>query len=352
MNRFINACYILAIFLFFSCGSKPGENKPDTFTEEDFGKTIELTGSFMQLDSMIKRPVYIHVFGNLLFLQNFRTDYHYQIFNLDTNSQINECVRFGRGPGETITPRIAKITDGDLWIYDSENILLGNYSLHDFISVSNPKPAKQIRLDHTHYRVKVLSDNKILASLSGKLKNTFDLYTSDGKLLESRGEYPDTKLSVSENLLSYRFDCAVSHDDRVFVTYTSGDIIEIHDIKAGTAKRRQGPNSHKPVFKVITQGDVSMAKAVREETYLCYQNTPVIAGNEVFTLYCGDLYETFYKVNGEKTTKILVFDLEGNPLRTYNLSIPIFAFDVNPEKKIIYGITDFPEEYNVVKFEY
>jgi hypothetical protein len=57
-------------------------------------------------------------------------------------------------------------------------------------------------------------------------------------------------------------------------------------------------------------------------------------------------------VDREKVTKILVFDFEGNPCRIYNLSIPIFAFDVDPEKKIIYGITDFLEEFNVVKFEY
>jgi hypothetical protein len=350
MERFINVCYIFVVFLFFSCGSK-GDDR-DIFTEKDFAETIELKGELMQFDSMIMRLGNIHVFGNLLFLQNIRTNYHYEIYNLETNTKINECIRFGQGPGEMIRPKIVNIMDDSLWIYDMENMSLYNYGLKDFISASNPKIAKKVKLAHTHYGATVLSDNKIIASFSTVSEKTFDLYDSEGKLLESRGNYPNTKLSATQNILSYRFDFAAGPDDKIFVTYPFGDIIEIHDEKTGTMKRRWGPGNHKPVFKLITQGDASRVVPVSGETYQCYQNTPVSAGNEVFTLYYGDLYEKHKEVAKEKVTKILVFDFDGNPLRIYNLSIPIFAFDVDYEKRIIYGITDLPEEFNVVKFEY
>jgi hypothetical protein len=332
--------------LLFSCGSKSGADKPDIFTEKDFAETIELKGELMQFDSMIMLPRNIRVFDNLLFLQNARTDYHYQIFNLDTNSQINECVKSGRGPGEMMAPMIVNITDKDLWIYDRGDMSLYNYRPKDFISASNPEFAKKMKLSHNHHDVKILSDNRIIATHSAVQEKMFDLYDSDGKLLESRGEYPKTELSAQETKLFYTFNFDVSRDDKVFVTYQSGDIIEIHDTKTGTVKRRMGPNNHKPVFKLEKRGEISVVAGVAGETYNCYFDAPVIVGKEIFTMYYGDLRETF---NG--ADKILVFDFKGNPLRIYRLNMSVSAFDVDPKKKIIYGIT-MPEEFSVVKFEY
>jgi hypothetical protein len=348
MKRFISIYYVLAISLFLSCGSKSGEEKPDIFTEKDFGKAIELEAKSLQLDAMIMQPVHVRVFGNLLFLQNIKTDYHYEIYNLETNTKINECIKFGNGAEEMIRPRIIKITDDDLWIYDMASMSLYKYKLKDFISTSKPSVIKRIRLGSTHYRAGILSDNRIIASPATVPEKMFDLYDAEGKLLKSKDDYPNTKLSVSENILFYKFEFVTNLDDKVFVTYMSGDIIEIHDEKIDKIKRRWGPNKHKPVWKLITEGGASAVVGVAEETYQCYHGTPVRAENEVFVMYYGDFYDTFES----RVTKILVFDFEGNPLRKYNLSIPIRFFDVDTEKRIIYGITDLPEEYNIVKFEY
>ncbi|MDR0726257.1 MAG: TolB-like 6-bladed beta-propeller domain-containing protein, partial [Prevotellaceae bacterium] len=57
--------------------------------------------------------------------------------------------------------------------------------------------------------------------------------------------------------------------------------------------------------------------------------------------------------------KILVFDFEGNPLRTYNLDVPVGVLSVDAEKRIIYGLTDMPvdlpnaqSDFNIIKYEY
>jgi hypothetical protein len=70
MNKIITA--FILIVMFFSCRSKTG-NDIDSFTEQDFSESIELTGSRLEFDAMIMRPVNIHIHGNLLFLQNYRT---------------------------------------------------------------------------------------------------------------------------------------------------------------------------------------------------------------------------------------------------------------------------------------
>ncbi|MDR1183112.1 MAG: TolB-like 6-bladed beta-propeller domain-containing protein [Bacteroidales bacterium] len=359
MNKRILSIFAVAAFsgafLFFSCRNSSGN--PDTFSEKDFAKTIDLKGSVLQIDTMIMRPISISVVDNLLFLTNSGTEYIFDVFDLNTNKKINECIRFGNGPDEMIRPTIVNLTKDSLWIFDKHSWLLRNYRMKDFISVSNPVNAEKIRLDHTHAKASVLSGNRIVASMSKSINKKFDYYGPDAKLLYSKGEYTDKSLSDMDNMLFYRFDYTTSLDDRIFVNYMFGDIIEIYDGSTGDLiKRRQGPNKSKPVLESITRDGATALAIARGLTHLCYSFAPERAGDEVFTLYYGGLQEEF----DNRCNKMLVFDFKGNPLRIYNLDIPIVRFTVDAEKRIIYGLTDLQDlpdsnpqnEINIIKYEY
>jgi hypothetical protein len=351
----------LTAFLFFSCRNK--SDNPDIFSEKDFAKPINLKGSVLQIDSMLMYPVDIHVVDNLLFLTNSKTEYIFDVYDLNTHKKINECIKFGNGPDEMISPTIVNLTKDSLWIFDRQLWFLRNYRTKDFISGSKPESLQKIRLGHSHYKTTVLSNNRIVAYGSHSMDKKFDYYDLNAKLLDSKGEYTDKSLSDRDNYLSYRFDYTTSLNDKIFACYTFGDIIEIYDGATGDLiKRRYGPNESKPVFKSVTRDGVTVALPVRDLTHLCYHATPVRAGNEVFVLYFGGLYGKFISETGNATkcNKILVFDFEGNPLRTYTLDVPVIFFTVDAEKRIIYGVTNAPDlnlpnaqsDYNIIMYKY
>jgi WD40 repeat protein len=347
---------LLVAIVFVSYRNK-SDSDSDTFSEKDFAAPIDLKGSVLQVDAMIMRPRNIHTVGNLLFLTNVKTEYIFEVYDLNTGKKINECIKFGQGPDEMIIPTIVNLTKDSLWIYDIQTRLLRSYRMKDFISNLKPESVNKIKLSHSHHRAIVLSNNKIVAYNSQSIDKKFDYYDLDAKLLDSKGEYTDESLSAMENMMTYRLDYTTSLNDRVFACYTFGDIIEIYDGSTGDLiKRRYGPNKFKPVLKSVSKdGATTASVGVRDLTHLCYHLVPVRAGNEVFVLYFGDLYEKYKST----CNKILVFDFEGNPLRIYNLDIPLGVFTVDAEKRIIYGLTDEPvdrpnaqSDFNIIKYEY
>jgi hypothetical protein len=361
MNRKISSIFavsaLLVASLFLSCSDKP--DKSDTFIEKDFAKPVNLKGSALQIDAMIMKPIVINVIDNLLFLTNINTEYIFEVYDLDTHKKINECIKHGKGPGEMLFPMIAHLTKDSLWLFDLRLQFLYNYRTKDFISGSNPESVRKIKLS-SYSKVTVLSDNRIIAAPDMAADKMFAYYDSNAKQLESKGEYPDKNLSAVNHIMFNRFEYTASSNDRIFVCYTYNDIIEIHDGATGDLiKKRYGPNDTKPKpdVKYRKKDDgVSVGSIVPGSTTLCYVN-PVSVENEVFVGYVGRTYERNMDV---RCNKILVFDFKGNPLRIYNLDIPVERFAVDAKKKIIYGITDMPDldlpnaqsDYNIIIYKY
>jgi hypothetical protein len=339
--------------LISSC--KTDTKKFDAFNESDFSETVELKYSVLKTDQMLMRPINIHIYGDFLILQNLGPKYFYEVYDLNTNKRINECINAGQGPGEMIAPKIVDIRNNRIWIYDRGKISLFEYKLEDFISSNKPEINKTMKLNFSHDKT-WMSENIIITSRSENLGYRFDFYNSDGKLLYSKGEYPPHSPPLSKVAESnyYDFNFTISADSKIFVTHYYTDLIEIHDMEGNLTRRRQGPNQYKPKFKEASVGRGGyFYRPVRDETYQCYSFfPPVSVGNEIFVLYFGDLYQNFE----ERCDRILVFDSDGNPLRIYKLKIPVISFTVDSEKRIIYAITDKPEkeedEYNLIKYEY
>jgi hypothetical protein len=328
--------------------------KFDTFSESDFSETVELNHSVLNLNQMLMRPVNIHIHGDFLILQNLGPKYFYEVYDINTNRKINECINMGKGPGEMIAPKIINIKNNCIWIYDAGKVSLFRYRIEDFVSSHNPEIDKTLKLSSFALKSR-MSENIVITSDSETMGCRFDFYNLDGKLLYSKGEYPphSPPLSKIAERRYYDFDFTISADSKIFVTHWSADLIEIYDIEGNLKRRRQGPNRYKPKFKEKSMNGGYFYGSVQGETYQCYSfDPPVNVGDEIFVMYFGDLYEKYE----ERCDRILVFDTDGNPLRIYKLDIPVMSFSVDSENRIIYGITDKPEkeddEYNIIKYKY
>jgi hypothetical protein len=325
----------------------------DSFSESDFSETVELKHSVLNLDQMLMRPINLHISGDFLILQNLGPKYFYEVYDLNTSKKINECINVGQGPGEMIAPKIIDIKDNRIWIFDAGKVSLFEYRIENFVSNHRPEINKTIKLNSSYLKT-WMSENIFIASESESSDCRFDFYNLEGKLLYSKGKYPPhSSLSDIAKKRHYDFNYTTNSDSKIFTTHFFTDIIEIYDIEGNLIRRRQGPNRYKPKFKEESVMGGYFYRSVKNETYQCYSFfPPVSVENEIFVLYFGDLYQNFE----ERCDKILVFDANGNPLRIYKLSIPVIAFTVDTEKRIIYGITDKPEkeedEYNIIKYKY
>jgi hypothetical protein len=347
---------MLTVFvsILFSC--KTDTKEFSTFSESDFSKTIELDGSVLKVDQVLMHPANIHVYGNFLFLKHIGTAYIYEIYDLNTNKKINECISVGQGPGEMIAPQIIDIKNNRIWIYDSHKTSIFEYKLEDFISSHNPEINKTLKLNAIYLQV-CISGNTLITSSLNNPGNRFDFFNLDGELLYSNGKYPPNDLSLSDMATKrfYDFNYAITSDSKIFTAHFYTDIIEIYDIEGNLIRRCQGPDQRQPKLKERSiRGGGTVYVPLRDEAYQCYShNYPVSAKDEIFVLYFGDLYLNYLD---SECDRILVFDTKGTPQRIYKLKTPIASFTVDSDKRIIYGITDKPEkeedEFNIIKYEY
>ena len=320
----------------------------ETFKIADL-EVIKLEGTIMQFNDTIWNPVGIDVKDTLLFLQNRSTKFIYDIYNLKNNEKINECITIGQGPDEFIRPLIVQSMDTNVWMYDRVKTVLKEYRVQDLTDKHLPVSINNISLKNMSNRVAVLSNGNILASVININRGGFDLYDSNGTLRDSIGEFPkftSGNLSDMEKMFTFQNDFTSNLTNRIFVCYLHTDLIEIYDFQGNLIKRMHGPQQIRPAMDIWSEGGATGARTIKGKTYNCY-SSPVYAGNEVFALYYGELYEDYESRND----KMIVFDWEGKPLRMYELDTHLFTFTVDCENRIIYGITNSPE-YRIIKFNY
>ena len=339
------------VFLLTSCDNNEKHFFVDsnTFDLKDL-KISRLEGTMMQFNDTIWNPVRIDVIDTLLFLRNRSTEYVFDIYNLNNNTKINECIRIGQGPNDFVSPQIVRSMGDHVWIFDRQLTNVKEYTILDLLEFNLPVPKKVISLNNNALRnVSVLSDGTVLASVNTPTRGGFNLYNPAGLLLDSIGDYPDLtsgKLSDMEKIMSFQSGFTTNLTDRIFLSYTYADLIEVYDVKGKCINRMHGPHQHDLVMGLRSSGEITGAAPVRGETYFCY-SSPVYAGKEVFVSYFGELSENY---NGQYN-KILVFDWNGKPLRMYELDTQIITFTVDHKNKKIYSIANSPE-YMIVKFDY
>jgi hypothetical protein len=342
------ACFFLIAAL--SCRNSGGIFLHSNTFDDTHLEIKQLTGIVMQFDDSIMHPVHIDLRDSLLLLKNRSTDYIYHLYSLKTSRKLNECFTLGEGPNDFLHPLIAPSADSSIWIYDAPKSLVRAYSATDLLSASHPVAQRDIKIPAKQAKgVAMLSSGRLLAATGFDLESRFACYDADGQLLHRFGDFPELasgELDPVEKFMTLQYDFATNLNDRIFVTYFYTDLIEVYDLEGRLLNRTQGPDHRKPLLKSVSTGSVASVRSAPGQTYKCY-SAPVAAGDEVFALYFGELYETYEEMD----SKIIAFDWNGVPLRIYELDIPIFAFAVDPETKTIYGISRSPE-YCIVKYGY
>ena len=202
--------------------------------------------------------------------------------------------------------------------------------------------------EHILHMYNVNTGEKVNTSNSTQKRLSF--YDSEGKFIETKGEYPEygeilTPFEKIEGLSCY---ATLSPDKNgIFLFYKQTDLIELYDIYGNLKKRIQGPDLFFPVIKQTIQDESVHVNSVSGQSRDAYFS-PLSINGRVYVLYSG----IYFNRENHKYLKdqLFVFDDKGNPLQRYTLDSPIFTFTINPTTNKLYGLSDNPE-FHVIEYQ-
>jgi hypothetical protein len=332
---------VLLLLIFIGCNNKINNSSTTVFYEKDFPEKVSLKGVEMIFDSLIWNPKGIDVQDSLLIIRNEGTKYFYDIFLLnetDTNKFMHSCLTYGNGPKDRLHPVFIPSNDSNIWIYDIYGRTLSNYTPIEFFTNTEPAAIAKYNAHYQDRRVTMLPKETFLIASQNFRESRFSIFSLEDTVVKQIG----TPMSKDETIffndreirkLNTNKCITTNTKDRIIVSYFDTDLIEIFDLEGNKLNQIFGPNQYLP------NEDAELA-------HFCYTGSCAV-GNEVFFKYSDMLYNEY----DSHDKYILVFDWDGNPLRMYELDIPIIFFTVDSEKRIIYGTCNKPE-CRIIKYQY
>jgi hypothetical protein len=346
----------LTVFLFFSillisCDKKQNYQNAEYFTLNDFQENREIKSTLVELDS-IYRPLNICCYDSLLIISDEGSDCLLHIYNRSTGHKLKEFLEWGNGPDEMQHISGLQIIGDSLFVYDQNQTKYMLFSLQTIMMQEKVQPDRnKIIKGSSCTKLLSLPDGIIVANNLDPKAKAFSVYNSNSEFLYTKGEFPENSHEYHSDFaakLAFEYEIN-SHPSaqKVAVCYKLTDLIEIYDFSLNLLKRIQGPDYFFPIIKEEEKGNFISAGGTIGISIEAY-GTPIVTEKEIWALYSGKIMGS--KEHGYLKDKLFVFDWNGNPLRTYQLDVPIFRFDIDPVENKIYAITDIPE-FHIVKFD-
>lgn len=334
----------LLIGMLFSCSSKQYDGIT-YFDWDDFPEPMFLEGDSVEFDDILMKPTRIAIVDSFILMKNSNVERFFHIYNLKTKQKVGERIPFGIGPDEMLDPMWVFMPDSCLGVFDRNKKKMHIYSKSQFLNSDKTFPIRQFVFDELLINPIFISGKGVVSSTLESEDNKFVIVGLDGEKIAYFGEFPEyyKDMTVLEKNIALMGDMAVKPDfSRWVMSHKATDMIEIYDNNLNLLKRIQGPDNILPELREMSEG-IRRSSDSRE----CYF-FPVVTDDYVYVLYDGRVYDvespTRYLRN-----KLLVFDWEGNPVKYYQLSKPIFHFDIDEEQQMLYGLTDSPE-FHVISY--
>ena len=340
-NKFL--CLIFLINIIFPCSSNDGFNYKQNI--------IKIKSEFLKINELIGRPYDIVRKDNLLIYMDFYEGLFLSVFDLNKNRFVGRFLQQGQGPNDAIAPiYILPYPEKDkLYIYQRNAAKISILDIQKFnkqrdIQFTSKTPWRPIEMQRS-------KDYFVGSGIFEK--GRFAIYDINGVFINEGGHYPfkGEKMERADAFLRYQGSyctnpvnnnfasgCLYSDylafynvkDNRIVITkeYFSRDAIT-ENYNNGTANR----------VEINNNSTINYVSAFGSESY-CYM------------LFSGKTYEENNNSdNGGKY--IIVFDWEGNYIKTYETDVTIYKFFVDEANNSIFAVAnDKDGEKAIVRFYY
>jgi len=256
------------------------------------------------------------------------------------NVESGECISavpLGRARGEVLTP----------WDLDSR---------HGRLWVSSPTEGKILELDEglglvdehvmrsKFSRALPYRDSLFLALSDFTSGNRLETYSLDGTVRDTLGSFPVLRGSpdVEMNNAFMQASLCISPDARhVAVACLSYEYLDIYGEDMGLRVRPTGPKDVPQRAKLTQHGDITTF----DQPDASHVYRTVTADDEGFMVgYVGvSVREPGY--DDAHIGRLLSFDWEGDPRKSYDLDVPVISFDVDWPTGTLYCLVDGEEPY-------
>ena len=342
-----NICIYKVLLLamsFLSCTA----NQKDGITHFDWADVPEpifLEGDSVAFDDILMMPTRIAVIDSFILMKNQNVERFFYLYNLNTKQKVGERMPFGIGPNEVLDPVWVSMPDNCLGVFDRHKRRMQVYSKNSFFATDTASPIQQFAFNELLINPIFLPGQGVVSCTMQFDSNKFVAVGLDGNKTTYFGDYPDSynDMTILEKNTAFMGDIAVKPDaTRWVMMHKSTDMFEIYDNNLKLLKRIQGPDHIIP--EVRETGEGIHRSAVSREAYFF----PVAKKDYIYVLYDGRVYDIEDRTRYLRD-KLFVFDWEGNLMKYYKLSKPIFHFDIDEERGVLYGLSDNPE-FHVLSF--
>ena len=335
-NILLDIFYIGILLVVASCSpsSPSGYSRYGVFPETD-----EVTVGETALDSVYFRyPYRVEIGNGLAVLLDLHNDSHnLYAFTYPDWQPVAPFGKRGEGPEELLSAdRVRLCAPDSVWVLDANRMQITRWS----VDVAN----RQVS------RVETVSlDKRLLRTLDFcKTANGFlvDDYTGehrfheigiDGRIIRSMGTVPTEDEGKRENpmALAQAWRSFMDYDPQggtLAIATQLGEVLEIHNLKTGFHTVLYGPGGE-PVFS--SQGNEAFPKGIKG------YNDVQVTNKHIYVTFDGIAFKEKYRQyeTGEKGLEggryLYVFDLQGNPVRSFHLNRSVFGLSVNEKDGIV-----------------
>lgn len=335
--------YILITLLFMtSCHPERQYENATLFQNSDFPKEYFLNGTVIKKE-IFSIPLGIVCKDSLLIIYNAKGDYAINSLNLNTWKNIGEYIDWGRGPGEVLDPKKLIIQKNEVYLFDKIKNQLLIYDVDQFRFPQEIKPKRNFAIKGSAEGILPTQDSLLIA-LSWSYPNyRFTLFKEDGSFVQNVSEMPQIKnktFTDMEKIVGFECAMEIFPNGNIALIYKRTDLLELYTSKGKLLKRLHGPDHFFPELKEIRSEGVVRIKPDIGKEKDSYRWSSV-TNNELWCLYAGKIFNPKDELKKQILfDRILVFNHELQPLKIYNLDIPIRAFTIDTEKRIIYGLQE------------
>lgn len=301
----------------------------------------QLSGKLVSDDVAFGNAAFIKVVNDsIIAVKLVRTPEQVVLYNLKSGKS-QTAVATGKGPQEMLRVATMSVTpDGDLTLVGSSDkkVMTVKWSDNDNVAMTNHEFTLPV---------------DALAGVSCKLgkvailptyyKNARALITGcNDSTLISLGSFPIVEMpdSIKANNAMFQSDIAYSFEnDCVVISTKTWNFIEIINLTDSTSKILRGPDY---IDSRIVERKIPNGKYYQQDPMWFYYSC-LSAGPKTFAVgYIGTKVEKDEDFE-KKINRILEFDYSGKPLRSYNFSHDIEAFDIDYANRILYTIEERDE---------
>ena len=242
-----------------------------------------------------------------------------------------ESVSQGRGPGEILYAWALSQKNGQVFVYDAPG---GKLLFPEIPGRDDGRGVEELRVPdgvmfprlagmrEGYAALSPFGSGNRLTLLDEEMRTTSDIPFPDGYACD--GFEPDN--DMFQSLLG----CSPA-SDRIVTACRAAPYVDIYTSSGALVRHLQGPNVFTASFKEEDRGGGRIR--TQEPMYFVYAGLSV--SDEAFMLgYDGSGYVD----EKSRIGMLLLFDLDGKPLKRYDLPEPLSAFDVDWESRIVYGI--------------